>query len=42
MLREDVFTPQKKRAFGVPDTSDRKDSLIETLRGQMNEMAAQH
>lgn len=42
MLREDAFTPQKKRPFGIPDTSDRKDSLIETLRTQLAEMAAQH
>jgi hypothetical protein len=42
LLHEDPFTPQKKRGLGIPDTSDRKDSLIEVLRAQVSEMATQH
>lgn len=42
ILREDAFTPQKKRPYGVPDTSDRKDSLIDSLRMQLSDMAVQH
>lgn len=42
ILHEDAFTPQKKRILGMPDTSDRKDSLIDSLKSQIAEMAIQH
>lgn len=28
LISDDVFTPQKRRAMCIPDTSDRKDNLI--------------
>ena len=42
ILREDTFTPQKKRILGMPDTSDRKDNLIDSLKSQISEMAIHH
>jgi hypothetical protein len=37
-----MYTPQKRKIIGVPDTIDRKDNQIESLRQQMLEMSALH
>lgn len=41
-LSEEACTPQKRRLFNLPDTSDRKDSQIDALRNQIIEMSAHH
>ena len=42
-INEDNFTPQKKKYHQiVPDTSDRKDDQIDSLKFQIVEMNGRH
>jgi hypothetical protein len=42
IVDEDLYTPQKKKITGVPDTIDRKDNQIESLKLQILEISAIH
>ena len=39
---EEVTTPQKRRNPHIPDTNDRKDSQIDSLKRQIIEINAHH
>jgi hypothetical protein len=41
-INEEAFTPRKKGMMSMPDTSDRKDNLIDSLKAQITEMSVLH
>ena len=41
-LQEESSTPQKKRLPYIPDTNDRKDSQIDSLRQQIIDLNGHH
>ena len=42
ILGDDGLTPRKGKIGNFPDTSERKEGIIEHLKMQMEEMSASH